>query len=879
MNFSPGQKRQRRLYENTALVAVREERAVDLFWTRRGRKSTTLGSIAFDELSAKPGRTVIAASASLLLGSELVSMTTTAAEQAILVRQEAEAQQAVFAESAKDNKLNFVCANSETGKEYKGITPTDFADLYVSRRLEMRLYFTQTTFSRQLVIAPNPATARGWGGTVLRDETGFTRPETEIELQIAVNPIFKTDPSFKMVKASNLSRDDRHPWFEETMPPADMTFPPKAAGHFYRGQHGVLIHRVALADAYAAGHTLYDNRGKPQSYEDFCSDPANRMELPFNYQLLHIAGGTSVIDLVAMLTSQKRGANECAFVFVDTDADFLRAINLLRALVRNGRVAIGVDVATTTGETSNPTSVTVTELQGIERRARMIICWKERREAVQRDRLRKIVLAIQERAEGGPACGMGIDATNERFFAEGTQKALADLIPERDVNLSSVASKRFAAPAGLDWEVYKLEKSTEADRQAEALKYLYNNLVASSVLEQDEVGGFPALIEQMMSAWAYRYSAHEMIWRIDDAGKRQVTAEFRHCPVWFFEARKGRLRFLPDEGAYDGMPMPVTDWLVTVGPGMMRQCSVLYLTKWRPMADWMLYSLRFGVPGIHAITNAVKGTPEWDAQVEQLTKFANDWVTLTSAGTTINLIEAKGGTNLPMQPLVEMSNAGYSIMWRGGDLSTQSKTQAVGSNAQVEEKDVLLAWDVQKLNSTLNARVDRPFIRYLFNTEPKAFVRINLPKKPETDSTIKAAEFLVKSGSKKVGLSDMHARLGIPEAEEGVEVLTAPATPAAPPTAEVPPLDALANEAALDEASRQMLAQAMAAAVQALLHRIAAANEILDPVIRAASLQAILTDYDALKKDLQKDNPVAGALMQIQATAFANGLETKPKTS
>ena len=83
MNFAAGQKRERRLYENTALVAVREERVIGLLWTRRGRKSTTLGNMAFDELSAGPGRTVIGASASLLLGTELVSMTVTATAYAV----------------------------------------------------------------------------------------------------------------------------------------------------------------------------------------------------------------------------------------------------------------------------------------------------------------------------------------------------------------------------------------------------------------------------------------------------------------------------------------------------------------------------------------------------------------------------------------------------------------------------------------------------------------------------------------------------------------------------------------------------------------------------------------------------------------------------
>lgn len=422
MNFAAGKKRERRLYENTAMAAVRRERVIGLFWTRRGRKSTTLGNIAFDELSAAPGRTVIAASASLLLGTELISQTVTAAEQAIVVSQEAAAVQQVFAIGAEDGKLDFKCADSETGKVYQQISAADFADLYQSKRLEMRLYFDRTSYSRELVIAPNPATARGWGGTVVRDEVGFTRAALETEMKIAVDPIFRTDPSFKMIYASNLSRDDRHPWFEMTMPPPDMVFAPSAKGHFYRGQNRILIHRVSLADAYAAGHVLFDNKGKPMTLEEFRADPDNRLQLPCNYDLVHESGGTAVIDLIALLTAQRRGSQSCAFAFVDSDQDFLNVLKLIRTLCGDGPIGIGVDLASTTGETSNPTSVTITEARGVERVARIKVVWKERREAIQRDRFRQIVRAVRERAAGGPAKRMCIDGSNERLFAQGTQE-------------------------------------------------------------------------------------------------------------------------------------------------------------------------------------------------------------------------------------------------------------------------------------------------------------------------------------------------------------------------------------------------------------------------------------------------------------------------
>ena len=418
----------RREYENVGLAAARKVRVLGWFWARRCRKSTNLGSLAFDEMSGERGRTVIAASASLLLGTELVGMTLTATEQAAIVTNEASAVRAVF-EAGSGDKLAFRVANGETDKIYEGLSAQDFAELYKSSKLEMRLYFDRGSYSRLKIIAPNPATARGWGGTVLRDESGYTPAGLERDLQVATKPITDTDPTFKIIYACNLCPDDRHPWFEMTLPAADAELPVNPRGNFYRGQTGMMIHRVTLADAYAAGHELYDDNGKALSYEAFCSAPGNKLGLNISYRLEHESGGTSAIDLMAMLTSQRRGVGQCGFAFVSGDQDFLRALNMLRALVTGGPVGIGVDVATTTKDTSNPTSVTVTEQVGSERVARMIIVWKERKAAIARDRLRDIIVAVNSRPEGGPGRRMCIDASNERYFADETQDALKGLIP------------------------------------------------------------------------------------------------------------------------------------------------------------------------------------------------------------------------------------------------------------------------------------------------------------------------------------------------------------------------------------------------------------------------------------------------------------------
>lgn len=440
----------RRLYEKTALVAVRQVRQITLFWARRCRKSTTLGSIAFDEMSGNAGRSVIAASASLLLGKELVGVTLSATEQAAIVAREAAAMRTVLQGGATDKGLDFKVADSSQGKVMAGLTEEDFAELYQSSNMEMRLYFDRTTYSRLKIIAPNPATARGWGGTVLRDEAGYTPVELENALRIATKPIMDTDPTFKLIYACNLCPNDRHPFFEMTMPPPDSEPElsiPRDAGHFYRGQNGILIHRVALADAYAAGHVLYDDKGKPMSLAEFRAAPGNRLGMAINYDLVHESGGTAAIDLMALLTAQRRGATDCAFVFAGGESDFRRGLDLLKGLLGAGKVGIGFDVASTTGETSNPSSITVTEQNGLERWQRLVLVFKSKKRQMMSDVLKRIVQVVRERPQGGPARRLCIDASNERLAAEETRDDLRSAIPvELVLGAGSVQPPGYTEP-------------------------------------------------------------------------------------------------------------------------------------------------------------------------------------------------------------------------------------------------------------------------------------------------------------------------------------------------------------------------------------------------------------------------------------------------
>ena len=91
--------------------------------------------------------------------------------------------------------------------------------------------------------------------------------------------------------------------------------------------------------------------------------------------------------------------------------------------LEEGPVGIGMDVATSDGPTSNPASITVSQLTGGIIYERLVISWKTRDEAIATAMLTLVVMdlvSVRAIIRGG-----SIDASNETFFAQRLAKSLA----------------------------------------------------------------------------------------------------------------------------------------------------------------------------------------------------------------------------------------------------------------------------------------------------------------------------------------------------------------------------------------------------------------------------------------------------------------------
>ena len=449
-----------------------------------------------------------------------------------------------------------------------------------------------------------------------------------------------------------------------------------------------------------------------------------------------------------------------------------------------------------------------------------------------------------------------------------------DTIENRDDTLISVVTKRRESPGRFGWEIITDDESQEAEDQKVFLEYLFKNLSSTDALDRNQLGGIKLLLTQMMDSVGKRYAVHELIWRPNGDN---LTVEARKVPLWFFENTTGRLRYLPSEGNIYGVDLEDDGWMVTCGRGLMEAASIAYMFKTMPLKDWVNYSERFGMPGVMGKTNASPGSPEWDAVVQAVENFGAEFAAVMNQGTEISTIDLKGAGNLPYPPLVERMDRVLATIFRGADLSTHSKENAVGASQQGGETEIFDGNDADVLEETININIARVALRYRFGTiTPLARFRVSRPPEKATPQDLAVDTFLATFGA-PIGIADAMKRYGRPMPQAGEAILKAPTPTGAAPA----PADTLGNAAPA----------AVAGSFQATaMKQFAAANaSYIKPV--ADRLNAILKGPDArlipgLKK-LANDLPVlagkAGATeeaiavwQRVIGTALASGLAVPP---
>jgi hypothetical protein len=294
------------------------------------------------------------------------------------------------------------------------LLPNEF---FEQQKLEARIWHSKTVFSRTIIIAPNPATARGWSGCVVIDEAGHVKPLRE--LLEAMEPILSSDPTFRLWLAGTMANDDAHYSNELTLEPDGMTFQPDPAGHWYESQAGIPVHRVDARDAAAAGLKTFDIKTRSEiTPEEARKKAIDREAWDLNYALKRKTGGTAAVALNLITNAMAAGRDSCLFGEDDFVPDWRRHLG-------KGKFAVGFDIATTENESSNPSSVAVLEMVGQFVFVRLLLAFKTDKPEVSKAMIKEAIDLGKDRRPRR----LCIDATNERFFATELKKDFAGKVP------------------------------------------------------------------------------------------------------------------------------------------------------------------------------------------------------------------------------------------------------------------------------------------------------------------------------------------------------------------------------------------------------------------------------------------------------------------
>lgn len=462
---------------------------------------------------------------------------------------------------------------------------------------------------------------------------------------------------------------------------------------------------------------------------------------------------------------------------------------------------------------------------------------------------------------------------------------------EREGVLKNVAGKRKRDVARCDWQILVEDNTPEAQAQKEFLEDFYSRITATHVLRADESGGVSMLIRQMMDAVGKGYAVHEITWV--PGGDGRLTAVLRQCPLWFFEARTGRLRFLREDYDWDGIEMPENEWLVTTGDGLMVASSLYYLAKDLAYKDWLNYSEKYGMPVVDVATDAAPGSADWDSLVEAASSFGRDLAIVRNRSAEVNILTAGATGTLPQPSLVEYVDRGMASLWRGADLSTISAGTGAGQGASLQggEVEKMMQDDCARISETLQQRLDVLALRWKFGPDvvPLAYFEVTPPANKDSTKELEIDRMILDAGQ-PLDRQDLYQRYGRPLPDGDADVVLKPAAPAIPlgfgfggmarpeTTDQGDPMAALANAddpapgAARLAQDREALRAAFAEDLAPVRDRLQRILGIEDEEVLRSKLVAFRADLPRLLKSITADPEAARIFEAIYARNLLEGI-------
>jgi len=385
------------------------------------------------------------------------------------------------------------------------------------------------------------------------------------------------------------------------------------------------------------------------------------------------------------------------------------------------------------------------------------------------------------------------------------QLELADDMEERDGQIFSELAKRKTAVTTLEWDVEPPDDASSAeqamaDQVRDWIKQIPN-------FEED-------VLLELMDAVLKGYKPIEMWWELD-----QGTRQPRFAPRpqrWLCIGEDRNSLRLRDGASQYGVPLQPYGWLLHVHKsrnGYLARGSLARVLAWpflfkhyavRDLAEFLEI---YGLPMRLGKYPAGASDDEKRKLLQAVVSIGHNAGGVIPASMAIDFQNAAQGNEAPFKTMWDGMDAVQSKIILGQTLTSsegKSGSQALG-NVHNEVRLDILRSDAKRVAATLTSQLIAPLV--LFNisgADPRRLPRFCIDV-PDPEDLALYAEALPKlaAAGMRIGVSDLHRRLRIEEADDGEEVLKgppAPTMPGAPPAIGAPgAIDPEAEDSADDE--------------------------------------------------------------------------------
>lgn len=355
-----------------------------------------------------------------------------------------------------------------------------------------------------------------------------------------------------------------------------------------------------------------------------------------------------------------------------------------------------------------------------------------------------------------------------------------------DAHAKSVSDKRFSDISSRSWEIQFLagadSEDEDAKRQFSVCKDFFDFLRFSSIEKQDMSQGVSAMIEWLAGAIYLGYSAiaGEYYPAMTAEGVPTFRANFTGTPLRFFEARERSLRLRKSWHDYSGEVIEhgTGDWVVGVygKTPLVQATMILYMLKVTPLEDWAHAVERFGMPFVLLKTPAKRGSQEWQAAVNAAKQIGANFSGVFGKDVEAQVSSIAQGAGAPHMQLVEYLDRRMSILWRGGDMSTESRDVDVGGvSAQADERSALAEADACFIEETIDSQIVQPLLKRVFGSavRQKVYFRFTRSKR-ENISVAREKLATARECGLPVSKAWTYDALGIPPPVDGEETVSFP---------------------------------------------------------------------------------------------------------